>query len=147
MNDPGAYGDEAEILSRYAIVIVDDEPNILNSLQRIFRREPYQSLFAASGAEGLKLVAETPRVAVIISDQRMPEMNGSEFLARSREYAPDAIRMLLTGYSEMATTIAALNEGGATHYIAKPWDGPVLLQTVREAIRLYHQQLTGTEPS
>lgn len=147
MNDPGSFVNEAETLSLYSIIIVDDEPNILNSLQRIFRSEPYKSLFASSGAEGLKLVKETPLVAVIISDQRMPEMNGSEFLARSREYAPDAIRMLLTGYSEMATTIAALNEGGATHYIAKPWDGPALLQTVREAIRLFHQQSTGADPA
>ena len=78
--------------------MVDDEPNILQTLKRRLRREPFQIVSAGSGAEGLKLIAGTPDVAVIISEQRMPEMNGSEFLARSRELAPDTIRILLTGY-------------------------------------------------
>lgn len=138
MSDQRNIGDDTAIIAQYSVVIVDDEPNILQSLHRIFRREPYRTVYAESGAEGLKLVAETPRVAVIISDQRMPEMNGSEFLARSREYAPDAVRMLLTGYSEMETTIAAMNEGGATHYISKPWESSVLLQIVSDGIWKFH---------
>ncbi len=126
------------VMSQYTVIMVDDEQNILQSLKRCFRREPYSVVCAGSGAEGLQLVAATPNIAVIISDQRMPEMNGSEFLTRSRELAPDAIRMLLTGYSDMETTVAAMNEGGATHYIGKPWEDSALLQTVRDCVRHYH---------
>ena len=68
----------------------------------------------------------------------MPGMNGIEFLTRSREFAPNAVRMLLTGYSDMEVTVAAMNEGGATHYIGKPWEEPILLQTVRDGVRQYH---------
>ncbi|MEI6827479.1 MAG: response regulator [Desulfuromonadales bacterium] len=128
-------------MSHYAVVVVDDEQNILQSLKRCFHREPFQVVCAGSGAEGLKLIGETPHVAVIISDQRMPEMNGSEFLARSRELVPDAIRILLTGYTDMDTTITAMNEGGATHYIVKqkPWDEAEMLQTVRRCVWDYQQ--------
>ncbi len=128
----------ANAITHYSVVVVDDEQNILESLKRCFRREPFQILCAGSGAEGLKLIADTPHVAVILSDQRMPEMNGSEFLTRSREVAPDAIRMLLTGYSDMETTVAAMNEGGATHYMGKPWEDSALQQTVRDCVRQYH---------
>ncbi|HIJ86295.1 MAG TPA: response regulator [Desulfuromonadales bacterium] len=127
-----------DVMSQYTVVMVDDEQNILQSLKRCFRREQYTVVCAGSGAEGLKLIAATADIAVIISDQRMPEMNGSEFLTRSRELAPDAIRMLLTGYSDMETTVAAMNEGGATHYIGKPWEDSALLQTVRDGVSHYH---------
>ena len=130
--------DAGNAISHYSILVVDDEQNILEALRRCFRREPFRVLCAGSGAEGLKLIAETTHIAVIISDQRMPEMNGSEFLTRSRELAPDAIRMLLTGYSDMETTVAAMNEGGATHYIGKPWEDSALLQTVRDGVLHYH---------
>ena len=127
-----------DAMSQYTVVMVDDEQNILQALKRCFRRELYTVVCAGSGAEGLKLVSATPNIAVIVSDQRMPEMNGSEFLTRSREIAPDAIRMLLTGYSDMETTVAAMNEGGASHYIGKPWEDSALLQTVRDGVRHYH---------
>ena len=138
MSNPNEAEDADFFMSQYNVVIVDDEENILHAFKRLTHREPYRLFCAGSGAEGLKLVAETPRVAVIISDQRMPEMNGSEFLARSRELAPDAIRMLFTGYSDMKTTVAAINEGGATRYISKPWEDSVLLQTVRDGVMRYH---------
>jgi response regulator RpfG family c-di-GMP phosphodiesterase len=138
MSNPLEETDDGTIMSQYTVVMVDDEQNILQSLKRCFRREQYTVVCASSGTEGLKLVAATPNIAVIVSDQRMPEMNGSEFLTRSRELAPDAIRMLLTGYSDMETTVAAMNEGGATHYIGKPWEDSALLQTVRDCVRHYH---------
>lgn len=133
--------DVGNAVSHYAVIVVDDEPNILQSLQRCFHREPFRILCAGSGADGLKLLAETPLVAVILSDQQMPGMKGTEFLARSREIAPDAIRVLLTGYSDNESTVAAINEGGATHYIVKqkPWEDAELLQTVQECVWEYHQ--------
>ena len=112
MSNPLEESGDSSFMSQYTVVMVDDEQNILQSLKRCFRREQYTVVCAGSGAEGLKLVAATANIAVIISDQRMPEMNGSEFLTRSRELAPNAIRMLLTGYSDMETTVAAMNEGG-----------------------------------
>ena len=138
MSDPLEKTGNSSIMAQYTVVMVDDEQNILQSLKRCFRREQYAVVCAGSGAEGLKLVSATPNIAVIVSDQRMPEMNGSEFLTRSREIAPDAIRMLLTGYSDMETTVAAMNEGGASHYIGKPWEDSTLLQTVRDGVRHYH---------
>ena len=129
---------EGDALSRYTVIMVDDELNILQTLKRCFSREKFRIICANSGAEGLKLVAETANVAVIVSDQRMPGMNGSEFLTRSREFAPDAIRMLLTGFSDIETTVVAMNEGGATHYIGKPWEETMLLQTVRDCVTQYH---------
>ena len=133
--------DAGKAISHYAVIVVDDEQNILQSLKRCFRREPFRLLCAGSGDEGLKLIAETPHVAVIISDQRMPGMNGSEFLTRSRELAPDAIRILLTGYSDNESTVAAMNEGGATHYIVKqkPWDDAELLHKVQKCVWEYHR--------
>jgi len=128
-------------MTQYTVIVVDDEPNVLQALKRCFRHEPFKILCAGSGADGLELIAETPDIAAIISDQRMPEMNGSEFLARSRELAPNAIRVLLTGYSDMNTTITAMNEGGATHFIVKqkPWDDAELRHTVQRCVRDYHQ--------
>ncbi len=138
MSNPLEETGDSSFMSQYTVVMVDDEQNILQSLKRCFRREQYTVVCAGSGAEGLKLVAATTNIAVIISDQRMPEMNGSEFLTRTRELAPNATRMLLTGYSDMETTVAAMNEGGATHYIGKPWEDSALLQTVRDCVRHYH---------
>jgi diguanylate cyclase (GGDEF)-like protein len=141
MSPQNNAADAGNAISHYSLVVVDDEQNILQSLKRCFRREPFRVLCAGSGAEGLKLVAATPNIAVILSDQRMPEMNGSEFLTRSRELAPDAIRVLLTGYSDIESTVTAMNEGGATHYIVKqkPWEDAALLQTVQECVWDYHQ--------
>lgn len=125
-------------LSRYTVVFVDDEVNILHSLRRLFHNEPFSFASAPSGEEALRLIGETPFVAAIVSDQRMPRMNGSEFLTKCREIVPDAVRMLLTGYSDMESTISAINTGGATHFSVKPWDDAQLLQTVRDAVKQFH---------
>ena len=123
-----------------SVLIVDDEPNILQSLQRLFRREPFSVFCANSGQEGLDLLGSLENVALIISDQRMPGMNGSTFLHGSRAIAPDAIRMLLTGYADIQDTVTAMNEGGATRYIAKPWQDTDLVQTARDSVALYRLQ-------
>ena len=128
--------DDVEML-QFTVIMVDDEEYILRALNRIFRREPYRTLYTSTGVEGLKLLAETPDVAVIVSDQRMPQMRGSEFLARSREFAPDAIRMLLTGYSDKDATSAAMAEGRVSNYISKPFDDSMLLQIVRDGVRQF----------
>ena len=131
-------GSGGEALAQYVVMVVDDEPYIIKSLQRLFRREPYSVVFAGSGAEGLQLLAGTSSVAVIVSDQRMPQMNGTDFLTGTRELAPEAFRMLLTGDSDIDATVAAMNQGGASHYISKPWQDTELLQAVRDGVRNYH---------
>ena len=118
------------------LLIIDDEDEILKPLYRQFRRE-YQVLTATSAQEGLRLMTEQP-VQVIISDQRMPGMNGAEFFGKLKIEYPDAIRLLLTGYADIQAVISAINDGNIFRYIAKPWD-PVELDTiVREAFQRYH---------
>ncbi len=122
------------------VLFVDDEVGVLQSLQRLFRREPYMVFFASSGKEALELLSRIEDMAVIVSDQRMPEMGGTEFLMRSRELAPDAVRMLLTGYSDFQATVDAMNDGGTTRFISKPWDGNEVLQLVRDALKEYERK-------
>ena len=115
---------------KHSLLIVDDEESILKSLRRLFRNEDFDISIATSGFEGLKQIreAEMP-FSLIISDQRMPEMTGSQFLAEAREILPDAMRVILTGYADMESIIAAINDGGIHRYLTKPWkDEELLLQ-------------------
>ncbi len=118
------------------ILFVDDEENILKSLARLFIDEDYEIHTAVSGREGLNLINNGLRPVVIISDQRMPEMNGAEFLRRVRELLPDSIRLVLTGYADIKSAVEAINQGGIYRYILKPWDDEELRNTISEAIKL-----------
>jgi len=121
------------------VLFVDDEENILKSLRRLVADEDFQVLLAGSGEEGLALLRETDDdVAVIVSDQRMPGLTGVEFLQQAREIAPDAGRILLTGYADISATIDAINKGGAHRYISKPWNDHEILLTIRDAVRSFH---------
>jgi len=118
------------------LLVIDDEEEILKALYRQFRRS-YHVYTANSAAEGLRIMTETP-IQVIISDQRMPGMNGAEFFGKVKTEYPDAIRLLLTGYTDIQAMIAAINDGNIYRYIVKPWD-PVELDTVvREAFERYN---------
>ncbi len=115
------------------LLFVDDEPGILSSLRRLFRPHGYRILIAESGVEGLELLHEN-EVDLIISDMRMPEMDGAAFLHQVKQEWPDIVRILLTGYADITSTIAAINEGEIYRYISKPWDDNEIVLTVREAI-------------
>jgi len=115
------------------ILLVDDEASILSSLKRVLRPKGYVLLTADSGAVGLRLLGENA-IDLIISDMRMPEMTGAQFLRKARESYPDVTRILLTGYSEISATISAINEAGVYHYLQKPWDEQDLLLTVERAL-------------
>lgn len=128
------------LLGAVSVLIVDDESHVLHSLLRLFRRESFSVFCADSGQKGLEMLAGLNNVALIISDQRMPGMNGTEFLQRSQVVSPDSVRMLLTGFSDIHNTVAAMNEGGATRYIAKPWQDDELLQTVHNSLAIYRLQ-------
>ncbi|MES2952243.1 MAG: HD domain-containing phosphohydrolase [Pseudomonadota bacterium] len=115
------------------ILCVDDEPNILSALRRLFRSEGFQVKTAVGGAAGLELLA-TESVDLVISDMRMPEMDGAEFLQKVRERTPDTVRLLLTGYSEVTSIIGAINRGEIYRYITKPWDDHDIVLIVRQAL-------------
>ena len=115
------------------LLFVDDEPSILSALRRLFRPHGYRILVAEGGQAGLDiLAAET--VDLVISDMRMPEMDGATFLKGVRAKWPGIVRILLTGYADITSTIAAINEGEIYRYIAKPWDDNEILLVVREAL-------------
>ena len=132
MNEPAASAPPARILC------VDDEPSILAALKRVFRPHGYTTLTATSGHEGLALLEQEP-VDVVISDMRMPEMDGAQFLEQVFNRWPATKRILLTGYADAAATIAAINLGKIWRYVAKPWNDDELVLTVQQA--LAHRQL------
>ena len=115
------------------LLLVDDEPSILSSLRRLFRPQGYHVLTAEGGQAGLDLL-QGETVDLVISDMRMPGMDGARFLEKVRRVQPNAARILLTGYADIASTIAAINEGEIDRYIAKPWDDNDILLVVREAL-------------
>jgi response regulator RpfG family c-di-GMP phosphodiesterase len=121
---------------KHTLLLVDDEPSILKALKRLFRHEGYQILTADGGRQALDLLkgTETP-VSLIISDQRMPNMNGATFLERSIAVCPDAVRFLLTGYSDMDAIVDAVNKGKIDRYLNKPWNDSEMLLLVRESLK------------
>lgn len=117
------------------ILLVDDEQNILSSLGRLLEEENYSVITASSGQNGLE-VLEQQAVDLIISDMRMPNMDGATFLKTAAQKWPDTVRILLTGFSDMQSTIQAVNEGKIYHYFTKPWNDDELLRGIRDALEL-----------
>ena len=120
---------------KISILYVDDEENNLFSFKATFRIK-YQVLTAISGTEALKIL-ETKPVHLIITDQRMPEMTGVEFLEKVLEKYPDPMRILLTGYADMDAVVDAVNKGKIFHYLAKPWNEEELDLTINMAYAKY----------
>ena len=119
----------------YKIMIVDDEPANLRTLARLFR-EDYQLVLAESGAEALSLLQQHD-VAVLISDQRMPEMTGIDLMKRTVGLRPQMVNILLTGYTDVEALIESINCGLLYRYINKPWNNDDLRLTVSRAIEHY----------
>jgi len=115
------------------LLCVDDEPNILAALRRLFRTRGYRVLTAESGAAGLQVLEQQP-VDLVISDMRMPEMDGARFLTLVRQRWPDTVRLLLTGYSDIHSILEAINCGEIYRYITKPWDDNDIVLVVRHAL-------------
>lgn len=120
----------------YTVLLVDDEENILRSLKRQLTELEYGIEIVPSGPLGLELLDEK-EIAVIISDQRMPGMSGTQFLSLAKQKQPDTIRMLLTAYSDLKDTVDAINQGEIYKYLSKPWEEGVLKRTVAEAVERY----------
>lgn len=121
------------------IMFVDDEERILRSLAMQFRRE-YEVLTESDPRRALERL-KNERVQIIVSDQRMPQMSGAELLAQAREIAPDTLRILLTGYSDLDAAVEALNNGGIFRYLTKPWDQQEMAFTLRQAAQIAARQL------
>jgi diguanylate cyclase (GGDEF)-like protein/PAS domain S-box-containing protein len=115
------------------LLFVDDDPNVLKALRRLFHNENYEIYLASGGGEGLDILRQHA-VDLIISDMRMPEMNGAEFLAHAVKYWPETVRILLTGYADLQSTIDAVNKGRIFSYCNKPWNDEELKLLVRNAL-------------
>ena len=126
------------------MLVVDDEPDNLDLLYRTFRRE-FNVLKAESGVHALELLATEGEVAVIISDQRMPEMKGTEFLSKTVPEFPDTVRIILTGFTDVEDLVDAINSGQVYKYITKPWDPNELKGVVQRAAETYDLLKQRTE--
>src|SRR5215203_3298794 len=121
--------------TRHTILVVDDEPNVVKSVQDLLRYD-YRVLGATSAEEGLKIMEEN-EVHCVMTDQRMPETTGVEFLTHVRGEHPDAMRLLFTGYADIRAVIEAINQGNVFRYITKPWDPDELEAVIRQACERY----------
>lgn len=137
-------GNENPTPSADRLLLVDDEPNILNALRRLLRREGYQILVAEHGLAALEILAREP-VQVIVSDQRMPGMTGTELLAKVRDMYPDTIRMVLSGYSEVSALTDAINHGAIYRFLSKPWQDDDLKTEIRQAFRVHREHARSRE--
>ena len=125
----------APLKHKHSILIVDDEESILNAFKRILADEDYEIHTASDGMEGLNKLREAQKpFSLIISDQRMPVMNGVQFFSKAKDIFPDAVRILLTGYADTDAIIDAINKGGIHLYFTKPWREEELLVHIKESL-------------
>ena len=116
-----------------AILFVDDEAGVLRALRRLFRRDPIEVLAARSGPEGLAILEGRP-VHVVVAEQRLTGMSGTEFLRLVRERHPTTVRCILSGYAELESVVAAINDGNVARFIAKPWVDEELKAALGECV-------------
>jgi response regulator RpfG family c-di-GMP phosphodiesterase len=127
----------------HTLLVVDDEPDVGDSVQDLLRRE-FHVLKAKSADEGWKLMQDH-EVHIVMTDQRMPRVTGVELLTRVRRGNPHAIRMLFTGYSDLESIIAAINQGHIFRFLRKPWQPDELFDAVREAAAEYDRLVAEAE--
>ncbi|MDX9670782.1 MULTISPECIES: HD domain-containing phosphohydrolase [unclassified Pseudomonas] len=124
---------------RPTVLLVDDEESILNSLRRLLRGQPYDVLLATSGAQALDMLAQQP-VNLVMSDARMPNMDGASLLAHVRQLYPETARIMLTGYADPGAIIKAINDGQIHRYISKPWNDEEMLLILRQSLEHQHSE-------
>jgi response regulator RpfG family c-di-GMP phosphodiesterase len=118
------------------IIIVDDTREVLASFKRELRKEPYNVFYAGGGAEALEILSENP-CKLIISDIKMPGMDGFELLARVQELYPETIRVVLSGHSDVKLILNLVNKGGIYRYLTKPWEMEDIKTIIGQCIELY----------
>ena len=119
---------------KHTVLFVDDEPEVTDGLKRKLRKEPYNIISANSADDALKLL-ESEKVDVVVSDEQMPGMKGTEFLAVVRKKYPGTIRMILTGQASLDAAVSAINEGRIYRFLTKPCNDAELAVTIRQALR------------
>ena len=122
---------------KYCLLIVDDEPNVCDSVHDLLRRE-FRVLKAHSADEGYRIMQQE-EVHIVMSDQRMPQISGVELLAKVKSRNPHAIRMLFTGFADVESIIAAINQGHVYRFLKKPWQPEELEGAVRQAAEEYER--------
>jgi signal transduction histidine kinase len=123
---------------KHCLLVVDDEAHVVQSLKDLLRFD-YRVLTATRASDGLKLM-EKEKVHVVMSDQRMPEMSGVEFLSQLKETHPESVRLLFTAYADLQAVTDAINQGNVYRYISKPWEPDDLMVTLRQAVDYYDLQ-------
>jgi two-component system NtrC family sensor kinase len=119
------------------ILCVDDEENVLRSLKRLFLDSEYEIFIATSGDEGLEILRRTENIQIVISDYRMPKMNGVDFLKEVYKRWPDTIRIVLSGYADTSSIVEAINVGHIYKFIPKPWNDAELKVAISNALDRY----------
>lgn len=122
------------------ILFVDDEANILRAITRVFLDDTYEILTASSGNEALEILSCCSPVQVVVSDFRMPQMNGVELLRKIRKQWPETVRLVISGYADTAAIISAINDGQIYRFIPKPWDDTDLRMAIATAVEQYRRQ-------
>lgn len=123
---------------QHKVLVVDDEEQIGKAIGRILQKEKIDYVFATSAESALEEIKKTtPPFSLIISDQRMPGMQGTQLLEQATTLTPDTVRFLMTGYSEMQTIINAVNKGAIQRYIAKPWEHDDFVNAIKSGIKRY----------
>ena len=129
---------DVEQTPRERVLCVDDEPSILDGLRRELNRR-FDVTTALSGAAGLEALEREGPFAVVVSDMRMPGMDGATFLGHVRERAPETVRVLLTGHADLEGAIAAVNQGNIFRFLTKPCPRDILMEALETSARAYHQ--------
>ncbi len=129
--------------SKPCLLVVDDEPDVCDSVHDLLRRE-FRVLKATSAAEGIRLLREE-EIHLIMTDQRMPQITGVEFLQKVKARNPRAVRLLFTGYADLESIIAAINQGHVYQFLKKPWQPEELLAAVRLAAQEYDRMIAIDE--
>ena len=130
---------------KHTLLVVDDEPDVCDSVHDLLRRE-FRVLRAHSAADGMRLMQEDD-VHIIMTDQRMPRTTGVELLEWAKAKNPHAVRMLFTGFADLESIIAAINQGHVYQFLKKPWQPEELTEAVRQAAAEYDRLIAGIEES
>jgi len=127
------------------VLFVDDEPHVIEALRRVLQKAPYEILTASSADEALYILAQAA-VDVIVSDERMPGMSGSEFLATVRHTYPDTVRILLTGHASLEAAVRAINEGEVYRFLTKPCNEGDLTLAIEHALQRKERMIASPQP-
>ncbi|OGX30560.1 MAG: hypothetical protein A3G37_00585 [Omnitrophica WOR_2 bacterium RIFCSPLOWO2_12_FULL_46_30] len=121
-------------MAKHCILLVDDEQNILSTLTRLLRADDREIMTAGDSQEGLKKLKDNNGADLVISDNKLPNISGLDFLVKVKQLYPDTIRILITGYPDLESAIKAINNGQVYRFITKPWENEELKLTVRQAL-------------